>query len=232
MITIRPSHERGSGDYGWLAAKYTFSFADYQDPAHMGFRALRVINEDWVKPGMGFKTHGHSDMEIVTYVLSGAIAHKDSLGNGSTIRPGDVQRMSAGTGILHSEFNPSDTEPEHHLQIWLLPERTGLMPGYEQKKFPIAEQTDHLHLIASRDARLGSVTIHQDADIYACRLSPGGRVSSALAPGRHAWIQAARGAVEVNGVTLRAGDGAAISDEDEIDIRSRDGGEFLLFDLA
>jgi redox-sensitive bicupin YhaK (pirin superfamily) len=198
----------------------------------MGFRALRVINEDWVQAGKGFATHGHRDMEILTYVLLGAIAHKYSLGNGSTIRPGDVQRMSAGTGIRHSEYNPSDTEPEHHLQIWLLPEREGLTPGYEQKAFPIAEQPDRLHLIASRDARLGSVTIHQDADVYAARLAPQGRVAIALAPGRHAWAQVALGAIAVNGVALAAGDGAAISDEDEIEIASRAGGEFLLFDLA
>lgn len=232
MITIRPSNERGSANHGWLVAKHTFSFADYRDPAHMGFRSLRVINEDRVRPGQGFGTHGHRDMEIVTYILAGALEHKDSLGNGSTIRPGEVQRMSAGTGIRHSEFNPSAEDEVHLLQIWILPERDGIAPGYEQKAFPIAERTDHLHLVASRNARLGSLTIHQDADIYACRLSSGGGVSSALAPGRHAWIQTARGALLVNGVALRAGDGAAISDEDEIDIRSRDGGEFLLFDLA
>lgn len=232
MITVRPSNERGAADFGWLAAKYTFSFSDYQDPAHMNFRALRVINEDWVKPGQGFKTHGHSDMEIITYVLSGAIAHKDSLGNGSTIRPGDVQRMSAGTGIRHSEFNPSDTEPEHHLQIWILPERAGITPGYEQKSFPIAGQPDRLWLVASRTGRAGSVTIHQDVDLYAATISPGGKLSAVLAPGRYGWVQVAKGALELNGVALQAGDGASLSDEDEIDIRSPAGGEFLLFDLA
>lgn len=232
MIVIRPSNERGAADFGWLAAKYTFSFADYQDPAHMGFRSLRVINEDWVKPGQGFKTHGHSDMEIITYVLSGAIAHKDSLGNGSTIRPGDVQRMSAGTGIRHSEFNPSDTEPEHHLQIWLLPERKGITPGYEQKIFPIAANPDRLFLVASRLGREGSVTIHQDVDLYAAIVSPGGKLAASLAPGRHAWVQVAKGALALNGVALEAGDGAALSDETAIDIRSPAGGEFLLFDLA
>ncbi len=232
MITIRPSNKRGSADHGWLVAKHTFSFADYHDPAHMGFRSLRVINEDRVRPGQGFGTHGHRDMEIVTYILEGALEHKDSLGNGSIIRPGEVQRMSAGTGIRHSEFNPSAENEVHLLQIWLLPERQGIAPGYEQKTFPIDRHADHLHLIASRDARLGSVTIHQDADIYASRLSPNGAVRTSFAPGRHGWFQVARGAIEVNGVALGAGDGAAVSDEDEIDIRSRDGGEFLLFDLA
>ena len=232
MITIRPSNERGAADFGWLAAKYTFSFSDYQDPAHMNFRALRVINEDWVKPGQGFKTHGHSDMEIITYVLSGAIAHKDSLGNGSTIRPGDVQRMSAGTGIRHSEFNPSDTEPEHHLQIWILPERKGITPSYEQKSFPIATTPDRLWLVASRAGRSGSVTIHQDVDLYAAIISPGGKLSATLAPGRHGWVQVAKGALELNGMALQAGDGAALSDETAIDIRSGVGGEFLFFDLA
>ena len=232
MITVRPSNQRGSADFGWLAAKYTFSFADYQDPAQMNFRALRVINEDWVKPGQGFKTHGHSDMEIVTYVLSGAIAHKDSLGNGSTIRPGDVQRMSAGTGIMHSEFNPSDSEPEHHLQIWILPERKGLAPGYEQKSFPIAAQPDRLWLVASRSGRLGSVTIHQDVEIHAAVVSPGGKIAATLGAGRHGWVQVAKGALALNGVALDAGDGAALSDETAIDIRSAKGGEFLFFDLA
>jgi hypothetical protein len=232
MIAIRPADERGGADHGWLVTRHTFSFADYHDPAHMGFRALRVINEDVVRPGKGFGTHGHRDMEIVTYILSGALEHKDSLGNGSIIRPGEVQRMSAGTGIRHSEFNPSADSEVHLLQIWILPDREGIAPGYEQKAFPIAAEANRLHLVASRDARLGSLTIHQDADIYAARLSPGGTVRTALAPGRHAWVQAARGAVLVNDVALAAGDGARISDEDEIDIKSRDGGEFLLFDLA
>ena len=232
MITVRPSHERGGADHGWLVTRHTFSFAGYQDPAHMGFRSLRVINEDVVRPGKGFGTHGHRDMEIVTYVLSGALEHKDSLGNGSTIHPGEVQRMSAGTGIRHSEFNPSADSDVHLLQIWILPEREGVAPGYEQKAFPIAAQPNRLHLVASHDARMGSVAIGQDVDLYAARLSAGGKVGTALSVGRHAWVQAAMGTIEVNGVELSAGDGASLSDEDEIDIESSSGGEFLLFDLA
>jgi quercetin 2,3-dioxygenase len=232
MIVVRPSNQRGAFDHGWLVTRHTFSFAAYQDPAHMGFRALRVINEDVVRPGKGFGTHGHRDMEIVTYVLSGALEHKDSLGTGSIIRPGEVQRMSAGTGIRHSEFNASADSDVHLLQIWLLPEQDGIAPGYEQKAFPLADQPDHLHLVASRDGRAGSVTIHQDACLYAARLTQGGHVAAALAPGRHGWIQVARGALEINGVALAAGDGAALSDETAIDIRSPSGGEFLLFDLA
>ncbi|MEK7244777.1 MAG: pirin family protein [Pseudomonadota bacterium] len=232
MITVRPSSARGAADHGWLVARHTFSFADYQDPAHMGFRALRVINEDIVRPGKGFGTHGHRDMEIVTYVLSGALEHKDSLGNGSMIRPGEVQRMSAGTGIRHSEFNPSADADVHLLQIWLVPEREGIAPGYEQKTFPIAAEPDRLWLVASRDGRAGSLTIHQDADLYAARLAPGGHIAASLAPGRHAWVQVAKGALNVNGVALEQGDGAALSDETAIDIRSPSGGEFLLFDLA
>ncbi|MCC7016055.1 MAG: pirin family protein [Rhodospirillales bacterium] len=232
MITVRASNERGGADHGWLITRHTFSFADYHDPAHMGFRSLRVINEDVVRPGKGFGTHGHRDMEIVTYVLSGALEHKDSLGNGSVIRPGEVQRMSAGTGIRHSEFNPSTDADVHLLQIWLLPERQGIAPGYEQKAFPIEAEPNRLHLVAGREGRAGALKIHQDVDLYAARLAPGGAVSTSLAPGRHAWIQAARGAIEVNGVALQAGDGAQLSDEDEIDIRSGKGGEFLFFDLA
>ena len=232
MITVRPSRERGAFDHGWLVTRHTFSFADYQDPAHMGFRALRVINEDIVRPGQGFGTHGHRDMEIVTYVLSGALEHKDSLGNGSIISPGEVQRMSAGTGIRHSEFNASADTDVHLLQIWLLPEREGIAPGYEQKAFPIADQPDRLHLVASRLGRAGSVTIHQDVDLHAARLSQGGHVAAALAPGRHGWVQVASGALRLNGVALEAGDGAALGDETAIDIRSPSGGEFLLFDLA
>ncbi len=232
MITVRPSRERGAFDHGWLVTRHTFSFADYQDPAHMGFRALRVINEDIVRPGKGFGTHGHRDMEIVTYVLSGALEHKDSLGNGSIINPGEVQRMSAGTGIRHSEFNASADSDVHLLQIWLVPERVGIAPGYEQKAFPIADQPDRLHLVAGREGRDGALKIHQDVDLYVAHLTPGGAVSTSLAPGRHAWVQVAKGAIEVNDVALQAGDGAALSDEDEIDIRSRKGGEFLFFDLA
>ena len=232
MITVRASNERGGADHGWLVTRHTFSFADYRDPDHMGFRSLRVINEDIVRPGKGFGTHGHRDMEIVTYVLAGELEHKDSLGNGSIIRPGEVQRMSAGTGIRHSEFNPSADAEVHLLQIWLLPEREGIAPGYEQKEFPIAAETDRLRLVASREGREGSLVIHQDVDLYAARLSPGGKIAAALAPGRHAWVQVAKGALGVNGVALRVGDGAQLSDETAIDIRSGEGGEFLFFDLA
>ncbi|MSO85828.1 MAG: pirin family protein [Rhodospirillales bacterium] len=232
MIAIRPSNERGAFDHGWLVTSHTFSFSEYQDPAHMGFRALRVINEDIVRPGKGFGTHGHRDMEIVTYVLSDALEHKDSLGNGSIISPGEVQRMSAGTGIRHSEFNASADADVHLLQIWIVPEREGIAPGYEQKTFPIAAETDRLLLVASRSGAAGSVTIHQDANLYAATLSPGGRVAAVLAPGRHAWVQVARGALKLNGAALAAGDGAQISDETAIDIRGPSGGEFLLFDLA
>lgn len=232
MIAIRPSNERGAFDHGWLVTRHTFSFSEYQDPAHMGFRALRVINEDIVRPGKGFGTHGHRDMEIVTYVLSDALEHKDSLGNGSIISPGEVQRMSAGTGIRHSEFNASADADVHLLQIWIVPEREGIAPGYEQKTFPIAAETDRLLLVASRSGAAGSVTIHQDANLYAATLSPGGRVAAVLAPGRHAWVQVARGALKLNGAALAAGDGAQISDETAIDIRGPSGGEFLLFDLA
>ncbi len=232
MIVTRPSDERGHAEHGWLDSYHSFSFADYFDPNFMGFRALRVINEDRVKPGTGFDTHGHRDMEIVTYVLSGELEHKDSLGNGSIIRPGEVQRMSAGTGILHSEFNPSAQDEVHLLQIWLLPERKGIAPGYEQKVFPIAANADRLCLVAARDGRDGALRIHQDVDLYAAHLSPGGRIAATLAPDRHAWVQVARGALSLNGLALVQGDGAAVSEETAIDIRSPEGGEFLLFDLA
>ena len=232
MIVTRPSDERGHAEHGWLNSYHSFSFADYFDPNFTGFRALRVINEDRVKPGTGFDTHGHRDMEIVTYVLSGQLEHKDSLGNGSIIRPGEVQRMSAGTGIQHSEFNPSAQDEVHLLQIWLLPERKGLAPGYEQKVFPIAANPDRLCLVAARDGRGGALHIHQDVDLYAAHLSPGGRIAAPLAPGRHAWVQVARGGLTLNSLELGQGDGAAISGETAIDIQSAEGGEFLLFDLA
>ncbi|MEK7819793.1 MAG: pirin family protein [Pseudomonadota bacterium] len=232
MIVPRPSDERGHANHGWLDSYHSFSFADYFDPNFMGFRALRVINEDRVKPGTGFDTHGHRDMEIVTYVLSGELEHKDSLGNGSIIRPGEVQRMSAGTGILHSEFNPSEQDEVHLLQIWLLPERKGIAPGYEQKIYPIAANPDRLWLVAAPEGRDGALRIHQDVSLHAARLSPGGRIAATLAPGRHAWVQVARGALALNGVDLGQGDGVAISEETAIDIRSAEGGEFLLFDLA
>jgi len=234
MITRRPSAERGHFDHGWLDTFHTFSFADYHDPAHMGFRALRVINEDRVAPGRGFGTHPHADMEIVTFVLAGALAHADSMGTGSTIRPGDVQRMSAGTGVTHSEFNASRSEPVHLMQIWILPERRGLRPGYEQKAFPEAERRGRLRLIVSRDGADGSVTLHQDARIYATVLDSGERVTHTLAPGRSAWVQLASGAVRVNGTALAAGDGAAVTGETALELVADGTGrsELLLFDLA
>jgi redox-sensitive bicupin YhaK (pirin superfamily) len=233
MITVRKSDDRGHAEHGWLDSQHTFSFADYHDAAHMGFRALRVINEDRVEPRMGFPSHGHRDMEIVTYVLDGALAHKDSMGNGSTIRPGDVQRMSAGTGVVHSEYNASAAEPVHLLQIWILPDERNLEPGYEEKRFAVDEKRGRLRRIASRDGAEGSVRIHQDADVYATVLGPGETVRHELRPGRHAWLQVARGGVTANGVALGQGDGAAVSDEAAVEIAGRDdGSEVLLFDLA
>jgi len=232
MIVKRPAAERGHFDHGWLDTSHTFSFAGYHDPAHMGFRSLRVINEDRVQGGKGFGAHSHSDMEIITYVLEGALAHADSLGNRSTIVPGDVQRMTAGTGVTHSEFNPRPGEPVHFLQIWILPSRRGLAPGYEQKAVPEAEERGTLRLVASRDGREGSVTIHQDVDLYASRLLPGERVKHALAPGRHAWLQVVTGRIEVNGSALGTGDGAAVSGESALEVVAAEPAHFLLFDLA
>lgn len=230
MITIRPAAERGRTQAGWLDSQHTFSFGEYFDPRSMGFRALRVINEDRVIPGAGFPTHGHRDMEIVTYVLDGAIAHKDSLGTGSVIRPGEVQRMTAGTGIRHSEFNHSPDQPLHFLQIWILPEKTGLPPGYEQKSFE--RQPGALRLVGSRDGRDGSITVHQDVDIHAAILRDGDAVSFKPAPGRHVWIQVARGLVTLNGETLRPGDGAAASGEPALTVTAETDAEIVLFDLA
>jgi redox-sensitive bicupin YhaK (pirin superfamily) len=232
MIVKRPAAERGHFDHGWLDTSHTFSFADYHDPAHMGFRALRVINEDRVAAGKGFGAHSHRDMEIVTYVLEGALAHADSMGNRSVIVPGDVQRMSAGTGITHSEFNGKSDEPVHFLQIWLLPDRRGLAPGYEQKAIPEKEERGALRLVASRDGREGSVTIHQDVSLYASRLAPGERVKHALADGRHAWLQMVSGRMELNGTGLAAGDGAAVSQESALEMVALEPAHFLLFDLA
>jgi redox-sensitive bicupin YhaK (pirin superfamily) len=232
MITVRRSGDRGHFDHAWLDTRHTFSFADYRDPAHMGFRALRVINEDRVQPGQGFGMHPHRDMEIVSYVVSGALAHEDSLGHGSTIRPGDVQRMSAGTGVVHGEFNHSRTEPVHFLQIWILPAERGLRPGYEQKRFPDAEKRGRLRLLASPDGANGSVTVHQDARLYAALLAPGEAVRHPLAPGRHAWVQVIRGEVEAAGERLAAGDGAAVSGEPGLSLRALQDAEVLLFDLA
>jgi quercetin 2,3-dioxygenase len=232
MIVKRPAAERGHFDHGWLDTSHTFSFADYHDPTHMGFRSLRVLNEDRVAPGKGFGTHSHRDMEIITYVLEGALAHADSMGNRSTIVPGDVQRMSAGTGVTHSEFNGQRDRPVHFLQIWLVPDRRGLTPCYEQKAIPEAEERGVLRLVASRDGREGSVTIHQDADLYASRLLPGERVKHALAEGRHAWLQVVSGRVELNGTALGAGDGAAVSQETGLEVVALEPAHFLLFDLG
>ncbi len=231
MITIRRAEERGRTELDWLDSRHSFSFGDYHDPKHMGFRVLRVINDDKVKPGKGFGTHGHRDMEIVTYVLQGTIQHKDSMGNGSTIKPGDVQRMSAGTGVTHSELNPDGKSDLRLLQIWILPERAGLEPGYEQKSFSKADKQGRLRLVASRDGRHGSVTIHQDVDLYAAVLSPGEMVSQPLQPGRYGWLQVATGAVTVKGMRLDAGDGAALVDEMRADVRGEKAAEILLFDL-
>jgi hypothetical protein len=232
MIQMRKAADRGHADHGWLDSRHTFSFADYHDPRFMGFRALRVINEDRVQPGRGFGTHPHRDMEIVTYVIEGALAHRDSLGNGSVIAPGEVQRMSAGTGVTHSEFNHSPAAVVHLLQIWILPERTGLPPSYEQRAFTPAERRGVLRLVASRDGRDGAVTVHQDVDLYATLLAAGDRVALALRSQRHAWVQVVRGDVLVNDAALTAGDGAALSDERAVGVEATADAELLLFDLA
>ncbi|HET7207618.1 MAG TPA: pirin family protein [Terriglobales bacterium] len=232
MISIRRSEERGGGDYGWLNTRHSFSFDQYYDPRYMGFRSLRVINEDVVAPATGFPTHPHRDMEIITYILEGKLEHKDSLGTGSIILPGDGQRMSAGSGIRHSEVNPSKSDPVHLLQIWILPQAKGLQPSYEQKSFPQEEKRGQLRVIASPDGNNGSVTIHQDASLYVSLLSPGQQVTHEFTSGRHGWLQVARGAVQLNGATLTQGDGAAISDEQKLDIKGTEDAEVLLFDLA
>jgi redox-sensitive bicupin YhaK (pirin superfamily) len=232
MITLRPASERGVSQTSWLDSRHTFSFNTYFDPKHVEFRALRVINEDRVAGGGGFGTHGHRDMEIISYVLSGALGHKDSTGTGSVIRPGDAQRMSAGRGIMHSEMNASATEPVHFLQIWIKPADYGIAPGYEQKSFPREEKLGKFRLIASNDGRDGTVTIHQDVDLYVTELEPQDSTTFALRPGRHAWIQVTRGAVTVNGATLKAGDGAAVSDETALAVTASEASEVLLFDLA
>jgi len=232
MIYVRNAAARGHFDFGWLNTYHTFSFGEYYDPRNMGFRALRVINEDYVRAGHGFPTHPHRDMEIITYVLEGALEHKDSMGNGTVIVPGEVQRMSAGTGVRHSEKNSSAEEDVHLLQIWIIPREQGLAPGYEQKMFTADEKRGRLRLIASEDGRDGSVTIHQDAQLYAALLEPGQEVAHSLSPGRHAWAQVARGAVEINGQLLNQGDGAAVSDEAQLSIAGRTASEVLLFDLG
>jgi len=232
MIVRRPANERGRADFGWLDSRHTFSFGEYYDPRYMGFRALRVINEDRVKPGYGFPTHPHRDMEILSYVMEGSLAHQDSMGTGSVIRPGDVQRMSAGTGVLHSEMNPSPSEPVHFFQIWLLPEQRGITPAYEQKRFEDAEKQGRLRLVASRDARDGAITINQDVDLYAGLLSRGDATHLDLRPGRHAWVQVARGDVTLNGTALAQGDGAAVSEESGLALVAGSDAEVLVFDLA
>ncbi len=232
MITVRKGGERGRTKLDWLDSRHTFSFGDYHDPAHTGFRTLRVINDDRVRPAAGFGTHAHRDMEILSFVLDGALEHKDSTGTGSVIRTGDVQRMSAGTGIMHSEFNPSRSEPVHFLQVWILPERAGIEPGYEQRSFPPEEKRGRWRLVASRDGRDGSLTIHQDAEVYATLLDKHATLAHPLRPGRHAWIHVARGAVSVAEHGLREGDGAAISDEARVEVRASEPAELLLFDLA
>ncbi|MFZ1884901.1 MAG: pirin family protein [Rhodoplanes sp.] len=233
MLRIRRAEERGRTDFGWLDSRHSFSFGDYYDPAHMGFGPLRVINDDRVTPGAGFPTHPHGDMEIISYVLDGALAHKDSLGTGSVIRPGDVQRMSAGTGIKHSEFNASKTEPVHFLQIWIIPEVEGLAPSYEQKSYPAVEKRGTLRLVASRDGREGSVTVHRDVELYATLLGEGERTRHTFRPGRTGWLQVARGTATVNDVQLYPGDGVAIEAIDDVAIiGSSADTEVLLFDVA
>lgn len=232
MITTRHAEERGRANMGWLDSRHSFSFGHYYDPAHMGFGPLRVINEDRVQPGQGFPTHGHENMEIISYVLDGALEHKDSIGTGSVIRPGDVQRMSAGTGIRHSEYNHSHDDPVHFLQIWIVPNERDIEPGYEQKAFPEAERRGRLRLVASPDGRDGSLTLHQDARLYATILAENESVSLPLARDRRAWVQVARGSVTVNGEQLYPGDGAALSDEDTVQIRATSDAEALVFDLA
>jgi redox-sensitive bicupin YhaK (pirin superfamily) len=233
MITVRSAQARGNANFGWLDSKHTFSFGNYYDPKHMGFSSLRVINEDKVQPGKGFGTHSHRDMEIISYVLEGELEHKDSIGNGSVIRPGDVQRMSAGTGIAHSEFNASNTDLVHFLQIWILPNQAGIEPSYEQKHFDLAEQQGKLRLVASPDGKNNSVTIHQDANLYVASLNKGDRANYNTDKNRSLWIQVARGSVEIDSQSLQVGDGAAIIQETEIEIAATiDNTEILLFDLA
>jgi quercetin 2,3-dioxygenase len=233
MITLRSAQDRGVADFGWLQSQHTFSFGQYQDPNQMGFATLRVINEDRVAPGKGFNTHGHQDMEIVTYVLEGALEHKDSLGNGSVILPGDVQRMSAGTGIQHSEFNSSQSEPVHFLQIWILPGKTGIAPSYEQKNFTPAEKLGQLKLLGSPDGRDGSIAIHQDINLYGAVLQVDEALNYDFAPGRVAWLQVAKGSVKLNDRSLMAGDGAAIVQETAIALQGlAPNTEVLLFDMA
>lgn len=233
MLTIRKSDDRGTANLGWLYSRHTFSFSDYYDPEHMGFGPLRVINEDRVSPGQGFGTHGHRDMEIISYVLEGALEHKDSIGTGSVIRPGDVQIMSAGTGIRHSEFNHSKTEPVHFLQIWIVPDREGIAPRYAQKRFPDEEKRGRLRLVGSSDGNEGSIVIRQDAQLFAALLNTGEQVTHETAAGRRAWLQVVRGTVRVNGHDVGAGTGVAAENEPKLTMSAQaDGTELLLFDLS
>jgi redox-sensitive bicupin YhaK (pirin superfamily) len=231
MLTLRPAANRGQADVGWLDSRHTFSFGHYYDPAQMGFGPLRVINEDRVLPGAGFGTHGHQNMEIISYVLDGALEHKDSLGTGSVIRPGEVQTMSAGSGIQHSEFNASKTEPVHFLQIWIQPDRSNIAPRYAQQAFPRAQRQGNLLLVVSPDGAQGSIAIAQDARMYACLLAPGERIEHALASGRRAWVQVARGVITLNATTMHAGDGAAASDLSTLALAGVEAAEVLLIDL-
>jgi redox-sensitive bicupin YhaK (pirin superfamily) len=232
MISIRRADERGLAHFGWLHSRHTFSFGNYFDPRHMGFGPLRVINEDRVEPGRGFGEHGHRDMEIISYVLEGALQHRDSMGNGSVIRPGDIQRMTAGTGVRHSEMNHSATESVHFLQIWIEPEREGIEPGYEQKAFSEADKRGVLKLVGSRDGRDGSVTINRDVDLYASLLQSGDSVRHALATQRHVWLQVVRGELDVEGISVSAGDGVALVAPREVAITAASAAELLLFDMA
>lgn len=230
MITVRKAEDRGHASYDWLDTYYTFSFADYHDPRHMGFRSLRVINDDTVAGGSGFDTHPHRDMEIITYILNGELEHKDSMGNGRVIRTGEVQYMAAGTGVRHSEFNPSPSEPVHLLQIWILPDRRGVTPHYAEKSF-VKTTTGELHLVASKTGRDGSIAINQDADMYLAKLGAGDKVSHPLLPERHAWLHVAEGEVALNGQSLKSGDGAALSEEGLLEVQARRPSQILLFDL-
>ncbi|MBG6162116.1 redox-sensitive bicupin YhaK (pirin superfamily) [Labrenzia sp. EL_195] len=229
---LRPSETRGEADFGWLKSKHSFSFGSYFDPNHIGFGALRVINEDSVAPSAGFPTHPHQNMEIISYIVSGGLEHKDSLGTGSVIRPGELQRMSAGSGVRHSEYNHSDTDPVHFLQIWIVPEADGLKPSYEQKVFPDAERRDTLKLIGSRNGREGSVVIHQHVDLWASLLSADKSVSFDIKPGRKVWLQIVKGKLSVDGLSMAAGDGLGLLDAGKIDLVAQENSEFLLFDLA
>lgn len=232
MITLRPAGERGRTDWGWLDSRHTFSFGEYDDPDHEGFRALRVINDDRVEAGKGFGTHGHRDMEILSYVLEGGLEHKDSMGTGSVIRPGEIQFMRAGTGVTHSEYNHSKVEPVHFLQIWIVPDQHGLPPAYAQRPFDRERARHGLVLLASRDGRDETIRLHQDADLYVTQPEPGSRLVHELAEGRHAWVQVAKGQVQVNGKSLDEGDGAAVSQENRLEIEGHEPSEVLVFDLG